>query len=79
MNIRERREELGISQKELAEACGIKQSSMCDIEMGRINPSIKVAIKIADALHIEIDENVKDASKAYDTLNKLVEKLSAKR
>lgn len=49
-NIREKRESLGISQKELAETCGIAQSTLCDIEMGRSKPSIDVAIKIAKAL-----------------------------
>lgn len=53
MNIRERRETLGISQKELAERCGITQSHLCDIEQGRNKPSIDVAVKIAKVLNIE--------------------------
>ena len=52
-NIREKREQLGISQKELAESCGIAQSTLCDIEMGRSNPSIEVALKIAKALNVK--------------------------
>lgn len=52
-NIRERREQLGMSQKELAEAAGITQSTMCDIEMGRCNPSLDVAVKIAKALKVK--------------------------
>lgn len=52
MNIRERREQLGISQKELAEKCGITQSHLCDIEQGRNKPSIDVAVKIAKVLNI---------------------------
>ena len=47
MNIREKREELGLSQKELAEKSGITQSFLCDIEQGRSKPSIDVAIKLA--------------------------------
>ena len=50
MNIREKREELGLRQKELAEKIGITQSFMCDIELGRTKPGIDVAIKLADAL-----------------------------
>lgn len=50
MNIREKREQLGISQKELADKCGIAQSTLCDIEQGRSNPSLPVAIKIAQVL-----------------------------
>ena len=47
MNIRERREQLGISQKELAEKAGISQSFLCDIEQGRCKPSIDTAVKLA--------------------------------
>ena len=50
MNIRERREQLGISQKELAEKAGISQSFLCDMEKGRVKPGIDVAAKIADVL-----------------------------
>lgn len=50
MNIREKRDQLGISQKELADKCGIAQSTLCDIEQGRSNPSLPVAIKIAQVL-----------------------------
>lgn len=53
MNIRERREKLGISQGELAKKCGIAQSTLCDIEQGRSNPSISVAVKLANALDIK--------------------------
>lgn len=52
-NIRERREQLGISQKKLAERCGVAQSTICDIEQGRINPSLKLAVKIAQVLKVE--------------------------
>ena len=52
MNIKEKREELGISQKELAEKIGISQSFLCDIEQGRCKPSIDTAIKIAQVLDV---------------------------
>ena len=53
MNIREKREELGLSQKELAEKSGITQSFLCDIEQGRSKPSIVVAIKLAKVLKVK--------------------------
>lgn len=53
MNIRDKREELGLSQKELAEKSGITQSFLCDIEQGRSKPSIDVAIKIAKVLKVK--------------------------
>ena len=52
MNVKERREELGISQKELAEKADISQSFLCDIEQGRSKPSIDTAVKLADALDV---------------------------
>lgn len=52
MNIREKREALGISQKELAERCEIAQSTLCDIEQGRCKPSIDTAIKLARELDV---------------------------
>ena len=53
MNIKERREQLGISQKELAEKVGISQSVLGDIEQCRSKPSIDTALKIAEALNID--------------------------
>ena len=41
-----------MSQKELADRCGIAQSTLCDIEQGRCNPSIETAIKLAKELDI---------------------------
>ena len=52
MNIKERREQLGISQKELAEKADISQSFLCDIEQGRSKPSIDTAIKIAQVRNV---------------------------
>ena len=52
LNIKEKREQLGISQKELAEKVGISQSFLCDIEQGRSKPSIDTAIKIAQVLNV---------------------------
>ena len=52
LNIKERREQLGISQKELAEKVGMSQSFLCDIEQGRSKPSIDTAIKIAQVLNV---------------------------
>ncbi len=52
MNIKEKREQLGISQKELAERAKISQSFLCDIEQGRCKPSIDTAIKLAQVLDV---------------------------
>ena len=52
VNIKARREQLGISQKELAEKAKISQSFLCDIEQGRCKPSIDTAVKLAEVLEI---------------------------
>lgn len=52
VNIKARREQLGISQKELAERAKISQSFLCDIEQGRCKPSIDTAVKLAGVLEI---------------------------
>ena len=52
LNIKERREQLGISQKELAEKVGVSQRFLCDIEQARSKPSIDTAIKIAQVLNV---------------------------
>lgn len=52
LNVRERREQLGLSQKELAERSGISQSFLCDIEQGRCKPSIDTAVKLAQILDV---------------------------
>lgn len=53
MNIKERREKMGMTQKELAEKAGISTTFMCDIEQGRNKPSIDVAIRLAKALKVK--------------------------
>ena len=52
MDIKKIREELNMSQRELAENADISQQFLCDIEQGRKKPSIDTAIKIARVLNI---------------------------
>lgn len=51
------REELGVSQRELAKKVGKPQSTIARIENGEMNPSIKVlfeiATKVGKELHVE--------------------------
>lgn len=78
MNIKERREQLGISQKELAERCGIAQSSLCDFEQGRCKPSLETTIRIAKELKIDSDAITDDSIKGYENLVALRETLLSK-
>ena len=45
---------LGLTQKELAKKCGIKQSNISRLESGKANPTIKFLQKLAYALDSEL-------------------------
>ena len=55
-NLKRLREEANISQKELAEILGITQQGYSFIEQGKMNPSLKIARKIALYFHKSIEE-----------------------
>lgn len=52
--IKERRQELGISQEELAERASLHRTYVSDIERGTRNVSIENIAKLAKALNISI-------------------------
>lgn len=56
MSIQDRRKELGLSQKQIANKCGIKQGYYSRIERGIHNPSVKLAKKLANILQISWTE-----------------------
>lgn len=53
--IQELRKEAGMTQKELAEKCGIAQPNIARIEAGTYTTSIDVLTRVADALGKRID------------------------
>lgn len=53
INVRQRREELGISQEKFAELCGLHRTYISDLERFQRNISINNIEKIADALGTE--------------------------
>lgn len=57
-NVKLFRERLELSQLELAEKIGVKQSMIHYIEVGAKVPSLAVAISLADAFHCSLDELV---------------------
>lgn len=59
-NIRIRREERRISQKEMAKMTGISQAMLCQIERGTKNPSIQVGKEIADILGCSMEDLLVD-------------------
>lgn len=46
--------EQNLTQKQLAERCGIKQSNISRLESGKANPTIKFLKKIADSLDYDL-------------------------
>lgn len=54
--IRENRERLGITQHELAEQSGVPRSTIAEIEEGIRTPGVDVAIKLADALGVQVED-----------------------
>ncbi|HHY13301.1 MAG TPA: helix-turn-helix transcriptional regulator [Thermoanaerobacterales bacterium] len=49
------RHERNLTQKELAEIIGTKQSAISRLESGKLNPSVKFLQKVANALNVKID------------------------
>lgn len=49
-----RRQELGLSQRALAERCGIPQSSVVRIETMKTQPKLDTLIKITQALKLKV-------------------------
>ncbi len=59
-NIRIRREERRLSQKEMAKMTGISQAMLCQIERGTKNPSIQIGKEIADILGCSMEDLLAD-------------------
>lgn len=47
---------LKLSQKELAQKCGVTQQFIQRLEKGVANPSVRTLIKLASALGVTVDE-----------------------
>lgn len=54
--IRERRKQLGLSQDELAKKCGVSRQTINAIENNKYDPSLALAIALADELMLRVDE-----------------------
>ncbi|BFH18320.1 hypothetical protein J6TS7_32260 [Paenibacillus dendritiformis] len=52
--IKKRRKELGMSQRELALAAGLKQATISRLESSTWNPEIKTLEKLSDALGLKV-------------------------
>jgi len=57
--VRTRRQELGWSQEQLAEACGVHWTFLGQVERGRRNISLHNILKIAEGLQLDPGELVR--------------------
>jgi transcriptional regulator with XRE-family HTH domain len=60
-NLRRLRESKGLSQEEVAERAGIAPRTLRGLENVHYTPSFKTAVKLADALQVDIVELFKPA------------------
>ena len=54
MAVRETRSALGMSQDELAEACGLSRVYLSDVELGKRNVSLENIARIANSLDLDV-------------------------
>lgn len=55
-DLRERREERGLSQADLGEAVGVTRQTINSIERGRYNPSLELAFALAAFFDCRIED-----------------------
>lgn len=68
MKIKEKREQINMTQQELADALGIDQSTVCLWETGKTSPRAKLLPKIARLLSCTVDDLlVEPSSSAVST------------
>lgn len=54
--IKEYRETQGLKQSELADLVGVRRETIVNLERGRYNPSLKLAMDIAKVFHSTVEE-----------------------
>lgn len=75
--IKQRREELGLTTKELAQLIGVSQAAISNYELGLNNPKTDIMPKILDVLHVDAnymfqDMCKSDSAKASPTSKELI-------
>ncbi len=56
LRIKELREEVGLTQKQLAEAIGSMQRNVSNWEQGTVEPDLATVVALADYFHVTLDE-----------------------
>lgn len=55
MNIRQLREEKGMTQQDLAAQVGVSQTAVCNWESGKAKPELPKAVRLADLFGVTLD------------------------
>src|SRR5687768_15514212 len=54
--LREKRQSLGLSQKQLADSAGITRQAVCAVEANQYSPATSVALQLARALRCRVED-----------------------
>ena len=54
--IKEYRESQNLKQSDLAELVGVRRETIVNLERGKYNPSLKLAMDIAKVFHVTVEE-----------------------
>lgn len=54
--IREARKEIGLSQEQLAKACGVSRQTINAIENNKYDPSLTLAFQLAHCVNLTVDQ-----------------------
>ena len=54
--LKEYRERDGLKQADLAERVGVRRETIVNLEKGRYNPSLRLAMDLAGVFHVPVEE-----------------------
>ena len=54
--LRQVRRDTKLTQQELSERIGVSRQTVISVERGRFKPSVELALKLAEALHVKVEE-----------------------
>ena len=54
--LREFRERDGLKQADLADLVGVRRETIVNLEKGRYNPSLKLAMDLAKVFHVSVED-----------------------
>ena len=54
--LKEYRERDGLKQADLAERVGVRRETIVNLEKGRYNPALKLAMDLAGVFHVPVEE-----------------------